>query len=363
MTDDPAVTGNSSHPMRFERHIMSDSTVLPVIDLSDLNGDETTRNTLLDRLREATHEIGFFHLAGHGIDPVLADELVAAAREFFALPEADKLSIENIRSPHFRGYTRVGGERTQGYVDWREQLDIGPERDAVAAIDPDRPWEVLHGPNLWPEQVPRLRELALRWIDEAGNVGRRLLGAWAESLGAPADHFEDAFADPDPLLKIARYPGHDRSVTDQGVGSHKDVGALTLLYPEPGSTGFQVERDGRWVDIDPLPGHFIVNIGELLEVATGGYLQATVHRVLPPPAGTDRVSLPFFLNPGLDRELPPVELPADLAAAARGVGPDAHGGTLHAVYGLNALKSRLRAHPNVAERFHADLLARFAAHR
>ena len=40
-----------------------------------------------------------------------------------------------MKSPHFRGYTRIGGERTQGLVDWREQIDIGPERPAVT--DPD----------------------------------------------------------------------------------------------------------------------------------------------------------------------------------------------------------------------------------
>lgn len=335
---------------------MSESLALPIIDLSGLDGTAEVRTATLDRLRTVTHEIGFFHLAGHGIDIGLADDLIAAARSFFRLPEGDKLEIENSRSPHFRGYTRVGGERTQGYVDWREQLDIGPEREAVAEISPDRPWDVLHGPNLWPEQVPQLRTLALQWIDEAGAVGLRLLRAWAESLGAPQDFFDDAFTDPDPLLKIARYPGHDGSVTGQGVGSHKDVGALTLLYPEPGSTGFQVERAGEWVDIDPLPGHFIVNIGELLELATAGYLKATVHRVLPPPAGTDRISLPFFLNPGLDKALPTVPLAPEFARSARGVGRDEHGAALHAVYGLNALKSRLRAHPNVTERYHTQLV-------
>lgn len=335
---------------------MSDSTTLPIIDLADLDGPPEVRAEVLDRLRTVTHEVGFFHLAGHGMDPRLADDLITASREFFALPDADKLEIENINSPQFRGYTRVGGERTQGHIDWREQLDIGPERPVVTPIDPTRPWDILHGPNLWPEQVPELRPLALRWLDEAGAIGLRLIRAWAESLGAPETFFDDAFTDPDPLLKIARYPGHDRSVTGQGVGSHKDVGALTLLYPEPGSTGFQVEHGGRWVDIDPLPGHFIVNIGELLELATGGYLKATVHRVLPPPAGSARLSLPFFLNPGLDKELPTVPLAPEHAAAARGVDPDEHGAALHAVYGLNALKSRLRAHPNVTAKYHAELL-------
>ncbi|WP_305094698.1 isopenicillin N synthase family oxygenase [Prescottella sp. R16] len=325
---------------------------LPIIDLNDLD---------LEALRTVTHEIGFFYLTGHGIDQQLTDDLIAAAREFFALPEAEKLPIENSNSPHFRGYTRVGGERTQGYIDWREQLDIGPERRAVDPIDPARPWDVLHGPNLWPAAVPRLRELALEWSGQAQDAGLRLIRGWARSLGAPADFFDAAFADPDPLLKIARYPGHDGSVTGQGVGSHKDVGALTLLYPEPTSTGFQVETSIRgggtaWLDVAPLPGHLLVNIGELLEVATGGYLKATVHRVLPPPAGTDRVSLPFFLNPGYDEALPVIPLSPELAADAAGVGPDQHGGTLHARYGLNALKSRLRAHPNVTERYHRDLL-------
>ncbi|WP_024795073.1 isopenicillin N synthase family dioxygenase [Tomitella biformata] len=325
---------------------------LPIIDLESLD---------LDLLRAVTHEIGFFYLTGHGIEQQLTNDLVAAAREFFALPEADKLEIENGKSPHFRGYTRVGGERTQGYIDWREQLDIGPERAAVKPFDPDRPWDVLHGPNLWPAGVPRLRELALEWSSQAQTAGLRLISAWASSLGVSEEFFDAAFADPDPLLKIARYPGHDGSVTGQGVGSHKDVGALTLLYPEPGSTGFQVETGGAggeiaWLDVAPLPGHLVVNIGELLEVATGGYLKATVHRVLPPPAGSDRVSLPFFLNPGYDHALPTVSLSPELAAEAAGVGPDEHGGALHAQYGLNALKSRLRAHPNVTERYHRDLL-------
>ena len=320
---------------------------LPIIDLENLD---------LDLLRSVTHEIGFFYLAGHGIDQGLTDGLLAASREFFALGEADKLEIENSHSPHFRGYTRVGGERTQGYIDWREQLDIGPERAAVDPVGPARPWDVLHGPNLWPAQVPRLRGLSLEWMAQAQSAGLRLIGGWARSLGAPADFFDTAFANPDPLLKIARYPGHDGSVSGQGVGSHKDVGALTLLYPEPGSSGFQVDTDDGWLDVAPLPGHVLVNIGELLEVATGGYLKATVHRVLPPAAGTDRLSLPFFLNPGYDHALPTVPLAAELAAAASGVGPDEQGGTLHAHYGLNALKSRLRAHPNVTERYHRDLL-------
>ena len=91
---------------------------------------------------------------------------------------------------------------------------------------------------------------------------------------------------------------------------------LTLLWVEPGKGGLQVERDGEWVDAPPVPGAFVVNIGELLEYATQGYLKATNHRVVSPRYPDDRISVPFFFNPALDSGLPLIELPAELAAEA-----------------------------------------------
>ena len=131
---------------------------------------------------------------------------------------------------------------------------------------------------------------------------------------------------------------------------------LTLLWVEPGKGGLQVERDGEWVDAPPVPGAFVVNIGELLEYATQGYLIATNHRVVSPKYPDDRISVPFFFNPALDARLPIIELPVDLAAEARGVTQDP-ANPIHALYGSNALKSRLRAHPDVAAIHHADLVA------
>src|SRR6185312_12911419 len=104
---------------------------LPILDLSLLDDGPEAAADFRDQLRAATHDVGFFYLTGTRISPELETRLHSAARDFFALPEADKLAIENVNSPHFRGYTRVGGERTQGKVDWREQIDIGPERAAI----------------------------------------------------------------------------------------------------------------------------------------------------------------------------------------------------------------------------------------
>ncbi|SDL42927.1 isopenicillin N synthase family dioxygenase [Microbacterium azadirachtae] len=325
---------------------------LPILDLSQLDAGPEAAARFRDDLRAATHDVGFFYLTGTGVTPELEARLHQAAKDFFALPEADKLAIENVKSPHFRGYTRIGGERTQGAVDWREQIDIGPER---AAVEGGPGYNRLIGPNLWPEAQPELREIVEEWHEHLSGVARKLLRAWALALGAGEGYFEENFGDPSTLIKIVRYPGTHEPEPQQGVGAHKDSGVLTLLWVEPGKGGLQVERDGTWVDAPPVDGAFVVNIGELLEYATDGYLKATNHRVVSPKAPDERISIPFFFNPALDARLPLIELPAELAAQARGVTKDPSN-PIHALYGENALKSRLRAHPDVAAIHHADLV-------
>ena len=334
---------------------MTSDMRLPILDLSRLNGDEAECGLFREELRRATHEYGFFYLTGHGIPDEVLSRIIAVGREFFALPEADKLAIENVNSRHFRGYTRVGAEQTLGVTDWREQIDVGPERDAVEQAPGVPDFWTLEGPNLWPDQLPALRETVIDWQNRLSELSLTLMRAWAQSLGADADVFDDAFAhNPSTLTKIVRYPGSPEPA--QGVGAHKDYGVLTLLYVEEGKAGLQVEKDGEWIDAPPIPGAFVVNIGELLEVATGGYLKATIHRVLSPRGEDDRISVPFFYGPALDRAIPTLELPPELAAEASGVTADAAGQPLFTTYGENALKSRLRAHPNVAERHHPSLV-------
>ena len=327
---------------------VSSVTALPVVDLRA--GPERLRTGL----RDAAHEVGFFYLTGHEVPDELVHRVLDAARRLFALPQADKDAIAMSRSPHFRGYTRMGGELTRGEVDWREQIDIGPQRRPIGG--PGRPQYLwLQGPNQWPAALPQLPGIVAEWDAALSRVARSLLRHWASSLGSAADVFDSAFADaPATLIKIIRYPG--RAASQQGVGAHRDSGVLTLLLAEPGSRGLQVRRGGSgdpdegWVDVPPLDGAFIVNIGELLEVATRGYLRATEHRVNLNGATAERISVPFFFNPRLDAQIPVLSLPAELARRAH-PGWTASQDTsdpIFSVYGRNAWKSRLRAHPDVA---------------
>ena len=329
--------------------------IVPVLDLSRLEQGASEHRTFLLDLRTAARDVGFFYLSGHGISASETDEVLDASRRFFALPETDKLAIEMVKSSQFRGYTRAGGELTRGAADWREQLDIGVERQPIPQGPGIAPWTRLQGPNQWPSALPDLKPALLAWQTRATAVAIRLLKAFALSLDQPEDAFDAIYRDsPNHRMKIVRYPGRDATDGDQGVGAHKDGGFLTLLLQDD-NKGLQVEYDGSWVNVDPLPGTLVVNIGELLELASNGYLRATVHRVVTPPAGVERISVPFFFSARLDATIPLLGLSEELAAQARGPASDPDNPLFRDV-GTNVLKSRLRSHPDVARRHYADLL-------
>ena len=333
-----------------------DITALPILDLSLLDGTAIQRQGFLDDLRHAARDVGFFYLTGHGIDSELLQQVQAGARQFFALPDSEKAAVGMINSPHFRGYNRAASEITRGQPDLREQFDLGAER-AVLPIDDNSPWWArLQGPNQWPAALPELKPLLLDWQQAMTGMSLRLLRAFAEALSLPQEAFDRLYGDqPNEHIKLMRYPGQAPQQSNQGVGAHKDSGFLSFLLQDR-QAGLQVEiEEGRWIDALPLENTLVVNIGELLELATNGYLRATVHRVLSPQAGNERLSIAFFLGAQLDAVVPLYSLPTALLREARGPASDPDNPLFRDV-GWNYLKGRLRSHPDVARRYYADAL-------
>lgn len=334
-----------------------DAASLPTVDLSRFNASPEERAAFVAELRQVLHDHGFFYLTGHGVDPTLIADVISTAKRFFALPLDEKLKIEMVKSPHFRGYNRAGQERTRGEQDWREQLDINTEGEPVD-IGPDTPaWKRLLGPNQWPEALPELKPLLLAYQAEVTRIGIDVLKAIATALGQPENVFAGIYEpQPSQLLKIIRYPGRDVAETDQGVGAHKDGGFVTVLLQDT-TPGLRVRtEEGVWIEAPPVPGTFIVNTGELLELATNGFVRADVHDVVAPPAGIERFSVAFFLGSRYDATIPVIELPDELKRSERGISVDPLNPIFREV-GQNHLKSRLRSHPDVALAHHADLLS------
>ena len=331
------------------------AATLPVLDLARYTSS-AERDAFLADLRHAARDIGFFYLINHGVDDALQNAVQREARRFFALTEVQKEQVAMIHSPHFRGYNRAASEITRGQPDWREQFDIGAERPALLLSDSDPRWRRLQGPNLWPEALPTLKPALLDWQRAMTSMALRLLRAFAEALQLPADAFDALYGSkPNEHIKLIRYPGQYATQSAQGVGAHKDSGFLSFLLQDE-QKGLQVEvAPDRWIDAAPRAGSFVVNIGELLELATNGYLRATVHRVVAPPADQDRLSIAFFLGAQLDAVVPVFHLPEPLARLALGPASDPRK-PLWRVVGGNYLKGRLPSPPDVAPRWYTELL-------
>jgi isopenicillin N synthase-like dioxygenase len=333
---------------------------LPVLDIAGFRDDPhaPAGQRFVDDLRAICHEVGFFYVSGHGVPAALDEAIDHQARAFFDLPLDERLGIENVHSAQFRGYTRNGGEYTAGRPDRREQLDIGPEEPLPQLTDDSPAWMRLRGPNLWPASLPSFRSVVEQWLAQLDELGDVLLAALSLALGQPIDFF-DAIVRPQPdfRLKIIRYPAALSEQERQGLGEHRDGGFLSIILQDDVG-GLQVQRGDSFVDVPRVPGTYVVNLGEMVQLLTHGYFAATIHRVISPPVGVDRISIAYFHNPALHATLSPVELPAALAVEAPGGASADPSNPILANFGDNTLKVRMRSHPDVAARHHADLIER-----
>lgn len=339
-----------------------DTAPLPLLDISPFLADPTSdpAQKFVTQLTQACREPGFCYLKGHGVDPNLENAASEAARTFFALPAGSRKRLEIANSPHFRGYTILGDERTQGISDWRDQLDVGPEEAAPTLTANDPPWLRLRGPNQWPDEIPQMSSATLNWMAALEPLGLAVTRALALGLGQSIDAFDTHVQPrPDVHVKIIRYPAQEPNQdTGQGVGLHHDSGLLSFILQDD-QTGLQVQTKQGLIAATPIPGTYVMNLGQMMQAASNGYLRATPHRVASPPNGKQRLSLAYFFNPRLEAVFAPVELPAHLQQAlAQEKSPvekPLDHDPVHATFGDNTLKIRLRAHPDVAARHYSDV--------
>lgn len=275
---------------------------IPVVSLASLDPDELCR---------ICHEVGFFRLVDHDIEPGFVDEYFATMRAFFALPEDVKAGIDKRRSPWFRGWERLGSELTDNAVDHREQIDVWTEHPPHDG-DVEPVFLRLEGPNQWPDDVlPELRPLVQRFQREMGATADRLMAAMCVGLGLAPDHLDRLFGERRmSLVKLIHYPATPPG--EAGVNAHHDAGFLTLLW-QPDVEGLQAQnQDGDWIDVPPSRDAIVVNLGEILQSMTGNYFVATNHRVISP---AERFTSGYFHGPDLRTRLDPLPLDPRFAAA------------------------------------------------
>lgn len=290
---------------------MTSSTNLPLIDMSGVReGDQASIRRAGDAIREACSETGFFYIINHGVPQTVIDTAMAAARQFFAYPAEVKRQVA-VNKRH-RGWHALGGatmyEATK--PDHKEFFSIGLE---LAEDDPCvLAGEALRGPNQWPAFMPQLREALTEYYSEIAKAGADLLKAVAAGLGIEEDFFTDKYTKPLQRTQMVYYPPQPpQSDEDQfGVAPHTDYGCITLLWQDQVG-GLQVREiaNDTWIDAPPIPGNFVVNVGDLLARWTNDRFRSTLHRVIN-ASGRERYSIATFYDPTYGAIVDPRDLGA-----------------------------------------------------
>lgn len=283
---------------------------LPITDLSSASSP-AGRKAIGKQLVASVETIGFFYVVGHSIDPTLMKNASDSAREFFSLTEDQKKTIAVNQSQ--RGWMRKGLTRLEGSAsaDIKEVFFWGRE---VAKNDPDLLQKLpLVAPNQWPERsLPDFKKNILNYYQEVMKLGALLLECIAHGLDQNPEIFRQKYTKPLGRGQLVYYPpisADDLACNSYSAAPHTDFGVLTILLQDS-LGGLQAKhQNGEWIDLLPIEGSLICNVGDLLERWTNGRLKSTTHRVLN-TSGKERLSIPVFFDPNSDAWIDPQDFQA-----------------------------------------------------
>jgi isopenicillin N synthase-like dioxygenase len=286
---------------------------IPTVDLGPfIHGDAAARLAVARRVDDICSDIGFLVISGHDVSEALVERMRTLCKAYFDLPTEEKLRLK-MPVDRYRGYSALGGEALASSLDnpsppdLKELFSIGP------VGRPDDDYHRFSKPpncfaeNMWPERPAGFREAWEAYYREMERVAGVLMRIFALGLGLPETYFDDKVdrhitlfnATHYPALTAPPLPGQLRA------GAHSDYGSLTILKTEDAPGGLQVQdKQGSWIDVTPVPGTFIINLGDLMAEWTNDRWVSTMHRVVTPPldaaARSRRLSLVFFHQPNYD---------------------------------------------------------------
>lgn len=110
------------------------------------------------------------------------------------------------------------------------------------------------------------RETMDNYSWELKRVTNCLLRFMSISLGLNPEKLVNMFEDGGQGLRMNYYPPCVQANKVMGLTPHSDATGLTILLQVNEVQGLQIKKAGKWVPVNPIPGGFIINIGDIIEV-------------------------------------------------------------------------------------------------
>jgi isopenicillin N synthase-like dioxygenase len=274
---------------------------VPVIDFASFrDGTVEGKARISAAIRGACEGSGFFYLAGHGVPASQIDGIFAASRRFFALPLEERMAVK-LTPRENRGYQPLGSRIYADKADAPDQNESFKYQHEYPEDDPDiRDGSRVHARNRWPAGLPGWRETLIGYYDQMERLTDALLRGFALALELPEGYFTGFYKKPLTQINLLHYPPRlpQTGVRQFGLRPHSDTTAFTILVQD-NVGGLQVERNGDWIEVPPIAGTYVINIGDMMARWTNDRFASTPHRVIN-RSGAERYSVPYFAIPDFD---------------------------------------------------------------
>ncbi|XP_031275114.1 scopoletin 8-hydroxylase [Pistacia vera] len=267
----------------------------PPIDLSKLDGPEHER--VVEEIARAAETLGFFQVVNHGVPIELLESLKEAAHTFFGqLPEKKAVYCKGVSPSPLVNYGTSFVPEKEKALEWKDYLSMIYTNDAEAL-------------EQWPQEC---KKVALDYLRTSIKMVRKLLEALFKNLGVTLDDSKIDAIIGTKMVNMNYYPTCPNPELTVGVGRHSDLGILTVLLQDGiGGLYVKVEEDidsgnkGQWVEIPPVPGALVINVGDSLQIISNGRYKSAEHRVRTTSTNS-RVSIPIFTMPRPTEKIGPL---------------------------------------------------------
>ncbi|WJX52874.1 hypothetical protein P8452_38937 [Trifolium repens] len=279
-----------------DRPILSSSSAttplpqLPVIDLSKLLSHDLNQPEL-KKLHYACKEWGFFQLINHGVSGSLVENVKKGAEEFFNLPMEEKKKFEQ-REGDVQGYGQAFVVSEEQKLDWADMFFLFTLPSHIRK------------PHLFPSIPLPFRVDLETYCEELRTLAIQILDLMAYSLAIDPAEIRELFDQATQSTRMNYYPPCPQPELVVGLNSHSDGGGLTILLQGNDVEGLQIKKYGLWIPVKPLPNAFIINLGDMLEMATNGIYRSIEHRAMV-NSEKERFSIATFYSPALNTIMNP----------------------------------------------------------
>ncbi|KVH36545.1 Non-heme dioxygenase N-terminal domain-containing protein [Cynara cardunculus var. scolymus] len=240
---------------------------IPIIDLKETNA----RAEIVENVRYAAENWGFFQIINHGIPQRVLDEMIDGARGFHEMETEEKIKYYSRDYQKKFFYTSNFHLFTGDAASWNDTF--------LSVMAPQPPQ---------PEELPPIcRNIITEYSDQIMKLGFTLLELLSEALGLKPDHLKSLGCGQGLFVLGHYYPPCPEPELTFGANYHTDSGFLTIVLQDS-LGGLQVLHQKQWVNVSPLPGALVL--------LTNDKFKSVHHRVLA-QKGTPRISVAAFLRP------------------------------------------------------------------